>query len=204
MSPHHAWSLARIYCGRAWIVTMVMNIAIYDSCNKWKRFEKIVSTALYYFESLQTFSGPESFQLQLNSKNKLFPYFFFVSLYAALWSVQSLITTISSAYHSNFLPSDQTIFLGQTSRLGHGTRPHLQPIRWSAPDQTITPDNQMSLRSRPQIRPCTNSHTRPLSARPPKSAYQIRPPPPHQTTRISTAHPASWHGTGQVHCLWVG
>ena len=32
---------------RAWIVTIVMNIAIYDSYYKWKRFEKIVGTALY-------------------------------------------------------------------------------------------------------------------------------------------------------------
>ena len=62
MSLHHI----------ALIVTMVMNITIYDSYYKWKKFIKIVSTALYYIvliESLQTISGHESFQLQLNLKN---------------------------------------------------------------------------------------------------------------------------------------
>ena len=73
----------------------------------------------------------------------------------------------------------------------------------------------------PQIRRCTNSHTRPLSDQtgPPKSTHQIRPLPPHQTSRshwpyrvpsltaplqISTAHTTSWNGTSHVHCLWVG
>ena len=72
MSLHHGRSFARIYCGLAWIVTMVMYITIYDSFYKWKRFVKIVSTApvLYsLIESLQTISGHESFQLQLNLKN---------------------------------------------------------------------------------------------------------------------------------------
>ena len=72
MSLHHGRSVARIYCGLAWIVTIVMNITIYDSFYKWKRFVKIVSTApvLYsLIESLQTISGHESFQLQLNLKN---------------------------------------------------------------------------------------------------------------------------------------
>ena len=73
MSLHHGRSVARIYCGLAWIVTIVMNTkTIYDSFYKWKRFVKIVSTApvLYsLIESLQTISGRESFQLQLNLKN---------------------------------------------------------------------------------------------------------------------------------------
>ena len=34
MSLHHWRSVARIYCGLAWIVTMVMNITIYDSYYK--------------------------------------------------------------------------------------------------------------------------------------------------------------------------
>ncbi|CAH3172402.1 unnamed protein product, partial [Porites evermanni] len=42
-------------------------------------------------------------------------------------------------------PSEQTIFLSQSFRLGRGTRPQRQAIR-SAPDQTATTtDNQMSL-----------------------------------------------------------
>ncbi|CAH3046800.1 unnamed protein product, partial [Porites evermanni] len=43
-------------------------------------------------------------------------------------------------------PSEQTIFLSQSSRLGHETRPQRQAIR-SAQDQTTTTDNQTSLRS---------------------------------------------------------
>ena len=114
--------------------------------------------------------------------------------------------------------SRQTILLSQTFRLGHGTRQHQQPIR-SAPDQTITSDNQTSLRSdhRSDHAPTTTPDH--LQTRPPKSAHQSRPPPPHQTTRsdqpnrlpsltvplrISTAHPTSRNGTGQVHSLWVG
>ena len=31
MSLHHGRSVERIYCGLAWIVTMVMNTTIYDS-----------------------------------------------------------------------------------------------------------------------------------------------------------------------------
>ena len=72
MSLHHRRSVARIYCGQAWIVTMVMNITIYDSFYKWERFVKVVSTALVLnslIESLQTISGHESFQLQLILKN---------------------------------------------------------------------------------------------------------------------------------------
>ena len=61
---------------------MVTSIAIYDSLYKLKKFEKIVSTALRIslIESLETFPGRESIQLQLNLKNKVFPYFFFISL----------------------------------------------------------------------------------------------------------------------------
>ena len=75
MSLHHGRSVERIYCGLAWIVTMVMNTTIYDSFYQglgilqMERFVKIVSTApvLYsLIESLQTISGHESFQLQLN------------------------------------------------------------------------------------------------------------------------------------------
>ena len=64
MSLHHGRSVARIYCGLAWIVTMVMNITIYDSFYKWERFVKAVSTALVLnslIESLQTISGMRVF-----------------------------------------------------------------------------------------------------------------------------------------------
>ena len=72
MSLHHGRSVERIYCGLAWIVTMVMNTTIYDSFYQGLgilQMEKIVSTApvLYsLIESLQTISGHDSFQLQLN------------------------------------------------------------------------------------------------------------------------------------------
>ena len=67
---------------------------------------------------------------------------------------------------SNFQPSDQIIFLSQTSRLDHGTRPHQQPIR-SASDQTTTPDNQMSL---------TSDHRSGHASIPTPDHRQIRPP----------------------------
>ena len=113
-------------------------------------------------------------------------------------------TTINSASHLfNFQYSDQTIFLRQTSRVDHHTRPKLHN---SQPDP-------------PQIRPPNPSTTpdHPQTRQP--SDHQIRPILPHQTTRtdhpnrqpslttefqISTAQPVSWNGTGQVHSLWVG
>ena len=67
---------------------------------------------------------------------------------------------------SNFQPSDQIIFLSQTSRLDHGTRPHQQPIR-SASDQTTTPDNQTSL---------TSDHRSGHASIPTPDHRQIRPP----------------------------
>ena len=96
MSLHHTRPVARIYCGLALIVTMVMNITIYDSYYKRKRFNKIVSTALYYIvliESLQTISGHERFQLQLIFQ-LIFAANFSVSL-RTLLNVKSLFITIS-------------------------------------------------------------------------------------------------------------
>ena len=58
--------------------------------------------------------------------------------------------------------SRQTILLSQTFRLGHGTRQHQQPIR-SAPDQDHHIRQSDESQIRPQIRPCTNYHTRPSS-----------------------------------------
>ena len=107
----------------------------------------------------------------------------------------------SASHLSNFQPPDQTIFLSQTFRLDHGTRPHQQPIR-SAPDKTTTPDNQTRIRS-----DHWSDHAPTLTP----DHRQTRPPPPHQTTRsdqpdrlpsltaplqISTGHPSSWAGTG--------
>ena len=67
---------------------MVMNIAIYDSCIATNEKDSKRSSAqrcISLIESLQTFSGRESFQLHLYLKNIVFPYFFFiVSLYVAL------------------------------------------------------------------------------------------------------------------------
>ena len=74
--------------------------------------------------------------------------------------------------------SRQTILLSQTFRLGHGTRQHQQPIR-SAPDQTITSDESQI---RPQIRPCTNYHTRPSSDQTTKVS------PSDQTTTVTPGH----------------
>ena len=125
----------------------------------------------------------QSFQLQLSLKIKVLPYFFFVFLYVALRSFQSLFTTISLFSHiSNFEPSDQTIFLNQTSRLDHKIRPAEQPIK-STSDQTTTPDNRRSVRSdhrSDHAPPPTPDHRQ---TRPPKSAHRIRPPPPNQTSR---------------------
>ena len=58
---------------------MVMNIAIYDSCiatNEKDSKRSPAQRCISLIESLQTFLGRESFQLQLNLKNKVFPYFF--------------------------------------------------------------------------------------------------------------------------------
>ena len=155
-------------------------------------------------ESLQTFPGDESFQFQLNLKNEVFPYFFFVSLYVALWSIETLLISITSASHLfHFQPSEQTIFLSQSSRLGHGTRPQRQSIR-SAPDQTTTTDNQMSLRSghRSDHAPTLTSDYR--QTRPPD---QISP----QTTihgcstsnQHSTPNLVKWYRSGALFVGWV-
>ena len=155
-------------------------------------------------ESLQTFPGHESFQLQLNLKNKVFPHYF---LRFSLRSSRKHFTTVTSASHLfNFQPSEQTIFLSQSSRFGHATRPQQQAIR-SASDQTITPDNKMSLRSgnRTDHAPTPTSDHR--QTRPPKSAYEndhhphIRPADQISPTnrlpsltaplQISTGHPTS-------------
>jgi len=123
----------------------------------------------------------------------------FFSYFSCAWITFSLIepfTTINSASHLfNFQYSDQTIFLRQTSRVDHHTRPKLHN---SQPDP-------------PQIRPPNPNTTpdHPQTRQP--SDHQIRPSPPYQTTRadhpnrqlslttqfqISTAQPVSWNGTG--------
>jgi len=100
MSTHYARSLARrIYCGRAWIVTMVTNIAIYDSCIATNEKDSKRSSAqpcISLIESLQTFSGYESFQLQLSSKIKYFRIFFL------LFSLRSSLKRLEP-YHYYFL-----------------------------------------------------------------------------------------------------
>ena len=124
-----------------------------------------------------------------------------------------------SSFSFSFQPSDQTIFLTQTSGLGHGTRLQQQSIR-SAPDQTITPANQMSLRSRPQIRPCTNSHTRPSSDQTTKispSDQTTTAKPDHQirsaqqatildcstSNQHSTPNLVKWYRSGALFVGWV-
>ena len=207
MSLHHARSLARIY-SRTWVVTMVMNIAIYAlallQVQKIRK-DRQHSPVLVWLSLCKPFKGMRVFNCNWIRKIKYFSIFFLrFSLRSSLKRLEPYHYYFLSLRHlSNFQPSDQTIFLGQASRLGHGTRPHQQPIR-SAPDQTTTPDNQTSPRSdhRSDHAPTTTPDH--CQTRPPKSAHQIRPPPPHQTTRICTADPISWNGTGQVHCLWVG
>ena len=185
---------------RAWIVTMVMNIAIYDSDFKWKRFEKIVdqhSPVLVWLRLCKLFQGMTVFNCNWIWKKKYFGIFSSFPIPSS-----SLITIICSASHLfNFQRSDQNISLSRTSRSGHGTRPHLQPTR-SASDQTTTPDDQTSLRS---------DHRLDHASIPTPDHRQIRPPPPDQATRsdqpnrlpsltaplqTSTADSTSWNGTG--------
>ena len=93
-------------------------------------------------------------------------------VHQSLFSLIEPFTTINSASHLfNFQYSDQTIFLRQTSRVDHHTRPKLHN---SQPDP-------------PQIRPPNPSTTpdHPQTRQP--SDHQIRPLLPHQTTR--TDHP---------------
>ena len=137
-------------------------------------------------------------------KNKVFRYFFVISLCVALWSVWSLFTTVPSASHVfNFQPSEQTIFLSQSARLGHGTRPQRQAIR-SAPDQTTTTVNQTSLKS---------DH---------RSDHEPTPTPDHRQTRLpdqisrqttihdcstsnqhSTPNLVKWYRLGALFVGWV-
>ena len=85
----------------------------------------------------------------------------------------------------------------------------------SAPHQTTTTDLMGPQIRSPNPSTIPDHQTRPFT----KSDYQSRLPPPHQPTKldqlsrlsslttqlqISTAHPASWSSTGQVHSLWVG
>ena len=105
------------------------------------------SPVLLWLSLCKPFQGMRVFNSNWIWKMKYFRIFFFVSLYVALWSIETLLISITSASHLfHFQPSEQTIFLSQSSRLGHGTRPQRLSIR-SAPDQTTTTDNQMSLRS---------------------------------------------------------
>ena len=92
-------------------------------------------------------------KLQMISKTKAFPYFFFVSLHVALWRLIEpfhCFLLSSSSFHFLAQPTDSTIFLRQTCLSDQSIR--------SAQDQTTTPD------------------------------HQIRPPPPHCTTRSD--HPS--------------
>ena len=105
------------------------------------------SPVLLWLSLCKPFQGMRVFNSNWIWKMKYFRIFFFVSLYVALWSIETLLISITSASHLfHFQPSEQTIFLSQSSRLGYWTRPQRQSIR-SAPDQTTTIDNQMSLRS---------------------------------------------------------
>ena len=137
-------------------------------------------------------------------KIKYFRVFFFVSLYVALWSIETLLISITSASHRfHFQPSEQTIFLSQSSRLGHGTRPQRQSIGF-APDQTTTTDNHMCLRSshRSDHAPTLTSDY--CQTRPPD---QISP----QTTihgcstsnKHSTPNLVKWYRSGALFVGWV-
>ena len=135
-------------------------------------------------------------RVRIFSHSSLCTFFFSSFLIESLFSLSEPFTTINSASHLfNFQYSDQTIFLRQTSRVDHHTRPKLHN---SQPDP-------------PQIRPPNPSTTpdHPQTRQP--SDHQIRPSPPYQTTRsdhpnrqrslttqfpISTAQPVSWNGTG--------
>ena len=83
-------------------------------------------------ESLQTFSGYDSFQLQLNLENKVFRYFFFVSLYIAL-ALSPLFAQL-------------LIFL--TFSCQTRTSPSVGPL-----DQAMEPHHICSPQDSPQIRP---------------------------------------------------
>ena len=151
------------------------------------------SPVLVWLSLCKHFQGMRVFNSNWIWKMKYFRIFFFVSLYVALWIIETLLISITSASHLfHFQPSEQTIFLSQSSRLGHGTRPQRpqQTIRWvsdPARDQTMYQlSHQTIVRPDHQIR---SAHRLPSMAAP---------------LQISTAHPTSWNGTGQVHCLWVG
>ena len=122
--------------------------------------------------------------------------FFFPFLFAelGLWSFYSLFTTITSAFDLfNFQPSDQTIFLSQTSRI-------------SPRNQTTTAAHKLRPRSDhhtrqseqsqiwPQIRPCTNSHTRPDNRQTPDNQNQPIRSDHHRHTRpADQISPTDYH-----------
>ena len=133
-------------------------------------------------------------------KSENFFPFFFVHVFFSSFLIESLFslsepfTTINSASHLfNFQYSDQTIFLRQTSRVDHHTRPNLH--------------NSQS--DPPQIRPSYPSTTpdHPQTRQP--SDHQIRPSPPYQTNRSD--HPnrqpltsfLEWYRLGAFLMVWV-
>ena len=139
MLLHHAWSLARTYCGRAWIVTMVMNIAILII--KWKDLKRSSAQARVSFQGMRVFNCNWIWKIK---------YFRFFSVSLCTTSSLELLQPFHYYYLSFFI---FLIFSCQTRLsssvrppgLGHGTRPQQQPIR-SVPDQTTTPDNRGCLR----------------------------------------------------------
>ena len=133
-------------------------------------------------------------RVRIFSHSSLCTFFFSSFLIESLFSLSEPFTTINSASHLfNFQYSDQTIFLRQTSRVDHHTRPNLH--------------NSQSYP--PQIRPSYPSTTpdHPQTRQP--SDHQIRPSPPYQTNRSD--HPnrqpltslLEWYRLGAFLMVWV-
>ena len=182
MSLHHARSLARIYWSRAWIVTIVMNIAIYDSCYKWKRFQKIVSIALYSLSLCKHFQGMRVFNCNWIWKIKYFRIFFLrFCLSSSLKRVESYhyyFLSLSSFQFSAVRP-DNLPWSGLQIRPWNQTTSAAHKIRPRSDHHTRQSDESQI---RPQIRPCTNYHTRPLSDQTTKIS------PSDQTTAVTPDH----------------
>ena len=129
-----------------------------NSYYKMERFEKIVSTGPCQF------SGHESFQLQLNLKNKVLPFFFRFSLHNQLSEAFTAFSLLLPQLFIFLIFSRQTRLSSSVRPpgLGHGTRPQQQPTR-SVPDQTTTPDNRSCLRSDNRSDHAPTPSTRPFS-----------------------------------------
>ena len=116
------------------------------------------SSVLLWLSLYKPFQGMRVFNCNWIWKMKYFRIFFFVSLYVALWIIETLLISISFSYFSfsavraDHLPQSvlQIRPWNQTTTTVHKIRPRSDHHNRQSDESQI----------RPQIRPCTNSRIR--------------------------------------------